>query len=227
MNQNLKQNHENLQKTVVKNVPNIFANKKINPINSRFKMYFIVYEQSSSFNHLVFRLIICLHQFSLVCWQLDHAILLNGKKMNNTTISSPRIIPMPGDSNASAVKTMKNDNFVTEDLKVEPISIRESKRGEREMDRESLITCSEVEYIIQSTGHTRFGELQRIITNQIGRAIGFPERKVISIALRAAYCAAAEMKRSADDKGCRGVLMFTAYTEDYVIGIYVLLRHTH
>jgi hypothetical protein len=113
---------------------------------------------------------------------------------------------------------MERDNLIGGDGKIEPISIRESKKGERENDRESLITSSEVDCIIKSTGRTRFGELQRIITNQIGRTIGFPERKVISTSLRAAYCAAAEVKRSTDDKGSRRILLFTAYTEDYVIG---------
>ena len=97
------------------------------------------------------------------------------------------------------------------------MSIRDS-RSYQIKDEASLISRDEVDQIIQETGFTKFGQIQDLVSSRTGKIIGYSERKIISDALRGAYCSAAELQRAADDNGNRGILLFTAYTEDYTIG---------
>ena len=97
------------------------------------------------------------------------------------------------------------------------MSIRESRSCQIK-DEASLISRDEVDQIIQETGFTKFGQIQELVSSRTGKIIGYSERKIISDALREAFCSAAELKRAGDDNGHRGILLFTAYTEDYTIG---------
>ena len=97
------------------------------------------------------------------------------------------------------------------------MSIHHSKKDQNK-DEAALITRDEVDTIIRETGFTKFGEIQNLVSLKIGGPIGYKDRKVISDSLRAAFCVAAEVKRMEADTGSRGILLFTAYTEDYTIG---------
>ena len=97
------------------------------------------------------------------------------------------------------------------------ISIRDSKR-QIGKDEESSITRETVDSLISTNSYTKFGELQKSVSDQLGRVINFSERRIISDSLRAAFCAAAEKKREEDDNSHRGILIFTAYSDDYLIG---------
>ena len=97
------------------------------------------------------------------------------------------------------------------------MSIRDSKNSQNRGEASS-ITRDEVDQIIQETGFNKFGQIQDFVSTRTGKLIGYSERKVISDALREAFCVAAEKNRADSDNGHRGVLLFTAYTEDYVIG---------
>lgn len=97
------------------------------------------------------------------------------------------------------------------------MSIHDSKK-DLDKDQAAAISREDVDLIIRETGFTRFGQIQSLVSTRIGRTINYSERKHISDSLRAAYCTAAEVKREEDDEGHRGVLLFTAYTEDYSIG---------
>lgn len=99
----------------------------------------------------------------------------------------------------------------------EVMSIHDSKKDVNKGEK-SLISREEVDLLLEETGFSKFGEIQSLVSTRIGMCIGYGERKVISDSLRAAFCTAAEAERAATDNGHRGILIFTAYTDDYSIG---------
>lgn len=91
-------------------------------------------------------------------------------------------------------------------------------RKDGDNGEKSAITMQEIQDLIKVNGMTKFGEVQQLVSSTLGRCINYNERKIISDCLRSSFCAAAEMKRMTDDDGHRGILLFTAYSNDYKIG---------
>jgi hypothetical protein len=85
--------------------------------------------------------------------------------------------------------------------------------------QDCAVTPEMVSEIIRNTGTKRFDELQLAVADLVKpRPLNAQDRKSISDALRARICEEASDVRCRDDKGYRGILLFTAYTNDYVIG---------
>jgi hypothetical protein len=83
----------------------------------------------------------------------------------------------------------------------------------------ALVTHGEVERLMNSRSAYRFDELQNLVAAHVApRPVSAEDRGVISDVLRARVTAAAVAERERDDVGHRGVLMFTAFTDDYTIG---------
>lgn len=111
---------------------------------------------------------------------------------------------------------MMNDPVIvdrTEGIK----SIHESRKDVDKCQKAAM-TLEEMQNLIKVNCLTKFGEVQQLVTAALGRCINYSERKLISDSLRSSYCAAAETKRMTEDNGHRGILLFTAYSNDYKIG---------
>lgn len=95
------------------------------------------------------------------------------------------------------------------------VSIRQSndeEKNDNNKNAKSLISNKEMDDLISKFEITKFRDLQQLVVDKIGGAVRYPERKVMSDSLRASYCSAAVNKRIKDDKGNRGILLFSAHT---------------